>query len=73
MGGLTTGARSTSAFWLRQPRLQTCGLGDASDASSLSHLEPRDVKSVIGRWREFLNEDPGSRPPLYRVYHLSFA
>lgn len=38
-----------------------------------THLDPGDIKSVVDEWREFLNEDPGNQPPLYRVYHRSFA
>ena len=38
-----------------------------------THLEPGDIKSVITQWREFLNEDPDSRPSRYRIYHRSFA
>jgi len=38
-----------------------------------THLDPGDIKNVITQWREFLNEDPGGQPPLYRIYHRSFA
>lgn len=38
-----------------------------------THLEPGDLNSVITDWREFLNEDSGSRPSHYRIYHRSFA
>jgi len=37
-----------------------------------THLEPGDIKDVISRWRGFLNEDPQSRPPRFRIYHSSF-
>jgi len=36
-------------------------------------LEPGDVKNFIAEWREFLNEDPDTQPPRYRIYHCSFA
>jgi hypothetical protein len=36
-------------------------------------LEPGEVQDVVKEWREFLNEDAANRPPLYRVYHRSFA
>lgn len=38
-----------------------------------TRLEPGEVKRVVGEWREFLNEDRTARPPLYRIYHRSFA
>lgn len=38
-----------------------------------THLGPGDVNSVISDWREFLNEDSGSKPSHYRIYHRSFA
>ena len=38
-----------------------------------THLEPGDIADVITEWREFLNEDTDRQPPLYRIYHRSFA
>jgi hypothetical protein len=38
-----------------------------------TQLGPGDVKNVISDWREFLNEDSGSKPSHYRIYHRSFA
>lgn len=38
-----------------------------------TRLDPGEVKGVVDEWREFLNEDSGSQPPVYRVYHRSFA
>lgn len=38
-----------------------------------THLDPGDIKDVITEWREFLNEDPDTQPPRYRIYHRSFA
>lgn len=38
-----------------------------------AHLQPGDVKDVIAELREFLNEDPDSHPPRYRIYHRSFV
>ena len=38
-----------------------------------THLDPGDIKGVITEWREFLNEDPDTQPPRYRIYHRSFA
>lgn len=38
-----------------------------------TRLEPGDIRRVIGEWREFLNEDLGTKPPRYRIYHRSFA
>jgi hypothetical protein len=38
-----------------------------------TRLDPGEVKGVVNEWREFLNEDSGSQPPVYRVYHRSFA
>jgi hypothetical protein len=38
-----------------------------------THLEPGDVRAVIGEWRQFLNEDNTLRPSRYRIYHRSFA
>jgi NACHT domain len=38
-----------------------------------THLEPGEVNSVMTDWREFLNEDSGTRPSRYRIYHRSFA
>ena len=36
-------------------------------------LEPGDIRGVVDEWREFLNEDEGTKPPRYRIYHRSFA
>jgi hypothetical protein len=38
-----------------------------------THLDPGDIKNVVVEWRQFLNEDPESQPPHYRIYHRSFA
>jgi hypothetical protein len=38
-----------------------------------TNLDPGDIQNVIAEWREFLNEDPDSQPPRYRIYHRSFA
>lgn len=38
-----------------------------------THLDPGNIKSIIDEWREFLNDDPDSNPPRYRIYHRSFA
>jgi len=37
-----------------------------------THLGPGDIKEVISEWRQFLNEDPESQPPRFRIYHSSF-
>lgn len=38
-----------------------------------AHLELGEVSTVITDWREFLNENSGTKPPHYRIYHRSFA
>jgi AAA ATPase domain len=62
---------------LQRPVL--CFLATSRDPVTVSRLrewtglEPGDIRAVIGEWREFLNEEPGSGPPCYRLYHRSFA
>jgi hypothetical protein len=43
------------------------------DLAEWTAVEPGEVKAVIDEWRQFLNEDPDSRPPVFRIYHRSFA
>jgi hypothetical protein len=38
-----------------------------------SALQPGDVKHVIAQWREFLNEDPQTRPPHDQIAQKALA
>ena len=42
------------------------------ELSQWADIEPGRVATVIAEWHEFLNEDR-TEPPLYRIYHRSFA
>jgi len=49
--------------------LEPVSMGQLSEWTGLA---PGAVRGVIRRWREFLNEEPGT-PPTYRIYHRSFG
>lgn len=42
-----------------------------NDSGYFDHIDRHDVERVLGEWRQFLNEEPGT-PPRWRIYHLSF-
>jgi hypothetical protein len=69
---------SDEAEFSSRQRPVLCFLATALEPVSVSQLcewtslAPGVVRDVIRRWREFLNEEPGT-PPEYRIYHRSFG